>query len=257
MDIVLIIRRESNYDELELTEAGKCLYYSAKSILNQKGKLLTDIEAIKKKKTVEKETVSIVTNAPIGAFALPKLIERYRLRFDRLDLKVIIETDDYPSMVSLVQNKICDIGIIHTDISVPFSTLVSTFDQKISLFAKKDIPLHTIRDFEKIPLVMLPKSFFTIKLINSFFSQNNISPNIVLELNEPFAIRELIKTENYFSILHDLIIEEDIRRGELVKVKTPFELPLINYKIVINRESAKQDTIKEITVFLKDNLSNN
>ena len=255
MGIMLIKRRESNYDELELTEAGRNFYYNAKSILNLKDKLFTDIEIIKRKKeTTKKVTVSIVANAPIGIFALPKLIERFKKNFDQLDLKIIIETDDYSSMINLIKNKICDIGIIPFDIDVPYSRSISTFTQRISLVAKNNYPLSDISDFQKIPLIMLPNSFYTRKTIDRFFLQNNITPNIVFELNYPFAIKEIIKTEDYASILHSVIVKEEIKRGELVELIPPFELPVITYKIIINEDSVDHEYINEITNFLRSNF---
>jgi DNA-binding transcriptional LysR family regulator len=255
MGTTLIKRRESNYDELELTEAGKLFYYTAKSILNLKEKLIGDIDIIKRREeNLDKITVRIVTNAPIGIFALPKLIERFKKNFDQLDLKIIIETGDYSSMINLIKNKVCDIGIIPADLDVPCSSTISTFTQRISLVARNNFPISDINDFQTIPLVMLPNSFYTRRKIDKFFLQNNIKPNIAFELNYPFAIKELLKTENYAAILHNVIVSEEIRRGELVEIIPPFELPIITYKIIINQDSADNKYINEITNFLKNNL---
>jgi len=236
---------------LELTAAGKSFYYTAKKILNLKEKIYKDIEVLKRdEETFEKETVSIITNAALGINLLPKLIERFKLSFDKLNLKIIIETDDYSSMVNLLKNKTCDIGIVPIDIDVPFANLVFTFKQKISIIANKKFLITSYRDFEKIPLVLLPKSFVTRKIIDDFFIQNNILPNIVLELNYPFAIKELIKTENFVSILHYVTVQEEINRGEIVEIVPTFEIPVLTYKLVVNQDSNKQNYINEITNFL-------
>ena len=86
-EVKLIKRRESNYDNMELTEAGKCFYFTAKEILNFKEKLYKDIEILKRKgETLHRETVSIITNGALGGHLLPKLIERFRSNFDKLNL---------------------------------------------------------------------------------------------------------------------------------------------------------------------------
>jgi len=256
MGIILINRRESNYDELELTEAGKHFYYTAKNILSLKEKLFNDIEIIKRKKeTLEKVTVSIIANAPIGIFALPKLIERFKMNFDKLDLKIIIETDDFSSMPNLIKNKICDIGIIPADLDIPYSSTITTFTQKLSIIAKNNYPISDIDDFQNIPIILLPNSFYTRRILDKFFFQNNITPNIAFELNFPLATKEIIKTENYATILHHVVVKEELKRGDLVEIVPPFELPVVAYKIIINQNSAEQKYIHEITSFLKSNFS--
>ena len=255
MEIKLINRRESNYDELELTEAGKHFYYTARNILNMKEKLSNDIKSIKKqKKAVEKSTVSIVTNAPIGIFVMPKLIERFKANFDKLDLRVLIEKDDCSSMVNLIKNKIYDIGIVPFDLNIPNTNLISTFTQKISLIARKDFPASDFDDFQKIPLIMLPNYYYTRRIIDEFFLLNKIKPNIAFELNYPTVTKEIIRTEDYATIVHHVIATEEIKRGEFVELALPFKLPVMAYKIVVNQESLERKYISEITNFLKDNL---
>jgi len=259
-EVKLIKRRESNYDSLELTEAGKCFYFIAKEILNFKEKLYKKIETFKGEgETSRRETVSITTNAAIGVHLLPKLIERFKLNFDKLNLKIIIETSNYSSMVNLLKNGICDIGIVPVDINVPFTNLVCTFEQKVSIITNKKflVSIDSFQDFEKLPLVLLPKSFIVRKLLDDFFSKNNILPNIVLELNYPLAIKELIKTENFVTILHYTTVKEEINRGEFIELTPAFKLPFLTYKLIVNQESSTQDYIHEITHFFKNNLNKN
>lgn len=246
----LIKRRVSNNDSLELTEAGKCFYFTAKEILKLKENLYKNIKHLNRKETLHRETVSIITNAALGGHLLPKLLERFKSSFDKLSLKITIETDDYSSMADLFKNNACDIGIIPLDINVPFTNLIFTFEQRLAIVANKNIDISCYEDFEKIPLVLLPKSFITRKALDEFFLRHRILPNIALELNYPYVIKELIKTENFVAILHYVTVKEEMSRGELVEIIPSFELPSITYKLVVNQKSTKQKYLNEVTNFL-------
>ncbi|NLX90459.1 MAG: LysR family transcriptional regulator [Firmicutes bacterium] len=250
LEAKLIKRRVSNNDNMELTEAGKCFYFTAKEILKLKDSLYQNIRNLKKEEAQHKETVSIITNAALGGHLLPKLLERFKLNFDKLYLKIIIETNDYSSMADLFKNNACDIGIIPLDINAPFTNLVFTFEQRLSIVANKKIVISSYEDFEKLPLVLLPKSFISRKALDDFFLRNQIMPNIALELNYPYVIKELIKKENFVAILHYVTVKEEINRGELIEIIPSFELPTITYKLVVNQKSTKQKYLDEITNFL-------
>ncbi len=256
--VKFIKRRESSYDKMELTEAGKSFYFTAKEILNLKEKVCKDMEVLRGKEGAphHKETVKIVTNGALGGHLLPKLIEKFKSNFDQLNLKLTIETDDYSYMAGLFKNDTCDIGIIPIDVNAPFTNLIFTFEQRLAIFSSKYFHVATLQDFEKLPLVLMPKSFFTRELLDEFFINNKISPNIVMELNYPYVIKELIKTENFVSILHYVTVREEICRGELVEIKPPFKLPPITYKLVVNQKSANQKYLNEITDFLSVLKSN-
>lgn len=249
--VKLIKRRKTNYDNMELTEAGKCFYFSAKEILNVKGKLYKDIEVLKGKgETLHRETISIITNGALGGHLLPKLTERFKLSFDKLNLKIIIETDDYSSITNLFENNTCDIGVIPYNISTPFTDLIFTFEQRISIVANKKISISSYQDLEKLNLVLLPKSFFIRKTLDDFFLKNNILPNIIMEINYPYVIKEFIKNENFVTILHYATVKEEIKRGELIEIMPSFKLPFITYKLVVNQKSTKKKYLNEIISFL-------
>ena len=236
---------------MELTEAGKHVYFTAKGIIDLKDKLYSNIEALRQdKEALERKTVSITTNAAIGVHLLPKLIEKNKSIFDKLDLKIIIETDNYPSITNLFKNKTCDIGIVPVNVDIPSTELVFTFEQKISIVSKNNLPISTYQDFQKFPLVFLPKSFMIRKVLDDIFQKNNIRPNIILELNYPSAIIELIKVKNFVSVLHHVTVKEEISRGELVEIIPSFKLPLLTYKLVVSQNSIKYKHINEITDFL-------
>ena len=250
--IKFIKRRESRYDNMKLTEAGKSFYFTAKEILNLKEKLCKDMEAAKGKegKLHHRETIKIITNGALGGHLLPKLIEEFRTDFDRLNLKLTIETDNYSSVAEHLKSGTCDIGIIPIDITTPQTNLIFTFDQRLAIVSGKNITVASPQDFEKLPLVLLPKSFITREALNNFFINNKILPNIIMELNYPYVIKEFIKTENFVSILHYLTVKEEICRGELFEIKPNFELPSITYKLVVSQKNAKQKYLNEITNFL-------
>ena len=255
---VLIKRREPNYGDLELTEAGKQVYLTAKEILVLKEKLYDNIASLMQEgEQLEQKTVSITTNAAIGVHLLPQLMEKYKLNLNKLGLKIIIETDNYSSMVNLVKNKTCDIGIIPVDVNIPSTNSVFTFEQRMSIVAKDNFTITSYQDFQKIPLVFLPKTFLIRKVLDSIFQKKGVHPNIVMELNYPSAIIELIKVENFVSILHSVTVKEEINRGEIVEITPAFKLPLLSYKLVVNQDSVKHKHVHEVIDFLSVLKNNN
>ena len=203
-----------------LTEAGELLLKRAKTILSEHDAALAEIAEI---------AGAVYGRLRIGSastmFAtvqLPAILERLKEKFARSEITVISGTSD-----RLVEK------ILHGDIDMAFVSLpIETANIQTDLLFSDEIvaianPAHPLAKEKFIStatlaeesLILGEKGGNTRRVIDEFFAEANIKPNIVMELSRQEAINKMVENKMGVGLAGAKNVAREVRENRLVSWK--------------------------------------
>ncbi len=202
---------------LVLNDLGQHLLPKAESILQQVLEFEMQSHA---KKLVGNLTIG--ASRTIGTYFLPTLITQFLSTHPEVKVDYSIENTDIT--VQKILNAEMSIGFIESDY----------FDQKLeSLMVKRDQllivadknhplakkPFVTERDLQDYPWLLREKGSGTRKIFENNAKNFFNKLDILVELNEPEAIKKMLVGSLNLSCLSQEIIQEAVDKGQLIPLK--------------------------------------
>jgi DNA-binding transcriptional LysR family regulator len=248
---------------IELTEAGKVLYSYAEQILN----MASEVENVLGDfRSLDKGLLKIDTSRTIAKYYIPKILPLFRERYP--NIKINLRAGNSQEAVDWVLNFTSDIAIV-ARIDYPDKlAVIPVFEDELVLIASPNSGLFRMgetefRELDGKPLIIREEGSAIRSLLLKEFEKEGIKPNIVMELGNSDAIKELVNQGIGLSILTWPMISDEIKRGRLRTVRLTDKKLTINVDIIFHRsrESSRliqvfKDLVLEVLSRIKSNFQN-
>lgn len=190
---------------LSITDAGKEYVSAAKCILQIKENTYRKIKTISSK-NIEKYRVGISSNNGLKRFLLAS--SEYKLKNPRV---VFYATEDNPkNLLENLKKGIYALIIITVDNtnSIPFPYTVINKEEILflaPLHMKKNFPEHRVapRDLNHVDIVISKPGSTMRSITDRLFSENDITPNIIYELNSSEMTIQMVQEGKCCAFLPD------------------------------------------------------
>ena len=248
----MIDRRQSRRNTIILTETGEKVYETAREILNQLERLDLYLSQFKKTET-KIPVVTIITNSPVGSYLLPEVLNDFKKLKPEYRVDVIIEMN-YLSLADAIQKGLYDIAILPeppNEVGIDF-----VFQEHLTVVANKHVydPKYSYK-FEDLPLVLPPKNSPVRRILDRYFSQKGIKPNVMLELSHPESMKKTVKLGKGVAILSFMCVKEDVDHGDLVILEVANDLPIISYSAVHPLNKPVTESVQLVLNFFREKLT--
>ncbi len=214
---VTLLTRSSNTKQIELTPEGQIVYQKAKEILSLLDSAFAELELLQNEKN---KVLHIGASMTIGNFMLPRVLKVFSDLFPEIHLNICIENTF--DICKKMENGDIDIGLIEgKNIESSFQR-VDFFEDKLVLVASPKIAA-SITDFSSSQLAKLPwltreKGSGTEQYLRSFMESNQIKVSNLIIYNSNYAIKEAVKEGMGITFISQMVINEELASGELVKL---------------------------------------
>jgi DNA-binding transcriptional LysR family regulator len=201
---------------LQLNDNGRLLLPKAEELLNR---------AVELEQTLVKQqgpgTLKVGATLSIGNHLCIPLIDHYRRHFPLS--KINLEIGNTESIRSKVAGFELDIGLIEGDINDPQLEIIPWRDDDLSIFASPAHPLAHKKLLSEADLcnanwILRENGSGTRQTFNRVMHELLPRLHVVLEIQQPEAIIQAVKTGMGLGCLSQLSLQEHIRRGELVNL---------------------------------------
>jgi DNA-binding transcriptional LysR family regulator len=236
---------------LRLTSAGEELFKIAGQIL--------DLYQQSKEKLNRQGggTLLIGTIDSIAAYYLPPLIQQHRRNYTDLSIRLYTDREDH--ILTKLKEGMVDIGLIlegsPTDPTLEWLTIR---EEPLVLIAH---PGHPLTAFERVGLdqlqgmewIMPEESCNYRMMLEKVLRSSGVMYRIGLELGNPEAIKRCVVAGSGISLLPRIVVEEEVRRGELTVL--PFTHPEIrlDLQMVIHPKKWRSHSLNAWMDRLKSN----
>ncbi len=171
--------------------------------------------------------LTIGTIDSLAAYFLPSLIQNIRRQYPAITVR--LQPDSETSIVDKVKEGEFDIGILlENKPSDPGLQWTIIREEPLVLIASPDHPLSSLRAIQLEQLNdaewIMPESSCNYRMmLEKVLRRQSISYKIGLELGNPEAIKRCLMSGTGISLLPQMVVREEVKRGELVVL--PFNHP--------------------------------
>ncbi len=213
---VTLFHRKKN--EVELTEEGKILYKYAEKILEDY--ILMEKELLSIKENI-KQHLTIGVSTTIGEYFLPQVLARFYKEFQ--DVKINVFISNSKEVEEGVLSKTFNIGLIEDEIFSNKLFIKSFYKDEIILVASRDNPIPSrinIYQLVDYRFVFREVGSGTRNIIENYLKKYDLLKelDIVMEVRSSKAISNIVKRTDLIAFVSEIVVEEDIRKGNLKKV---------------------------------------
>lgn len=243
-----------NNNTLKLTDSGEFFYHEAK-------KLLSSIDALKSHMDdylSGNKILKIGIPPMIGTFLFPKIFKEFSNLHK--DIKLVTTEIGSIALIKALKNNEVNLAItsmneILSDSDIQTFTILNT---ELVFCVNKNHPLsnETIISMNKIkdtPLVLLKADSYQHIVLNERFKKNNIIPNIILESNQLYTIKQLLSYNEAGAFMFKEIVDQD---PDLIGI--PIENPIkVDIALLWNTQNIQSQVATEFIEFVhsfKDGL---
>jgi len=227
---------------LQLNDNGRLLLPKAEELLNR---------AVELEQTLVKQqgpgTLKVGATLSIGNHLCIPLIDHYRRHFPLS--KINLEIGNTESIRSKVAGFELDIGLIEGDINDPQLEIIPWRDDDLSIFASPAHPLAHKKllseaDLCKANWILRENGSGTRQTFNRVMHELLPRLNVVLEIQQPEAIIQAVKTGMGLGCLSQLSLQEHVRRGELVNLAARGLTFRRRFYLIMHRQKFKSAAMK-------------
>lgn len=236
--------------KIYLNETGKLFLTKAIKVLDSYDDLEQNVKELE-----DNATIKIGSSITIANFILPEKIVNFEKNYKNSPVKVIVE-NAWKIEEKLYHNEI-DLGLIEGVIyneeliKIPFSS----YDLAIICSAKHQLALEETVDVAQLTqekLLLREKGSAIRDVFDSALLLHNLKANPVWTSINSQALIHAVKHNLGVSVLPKILVEDEIKSGEIVEVKVnDFELVNINH-IVYHKDKYQTKRFKKIIELIKN-----
>ncbi|MFC5528526.1 LysR family transcriptional regulator [Cohnella yongneupensis] len=198
-----------------LTDRGKVFLEHAEQILavvEQLKQKLSDLNHIPQGHIVLGTTTSIAIQI------LPRVLSYFQNQFPLIKTSILSMSST--QVLSHVENGTVDVGIGYlSDRSPQVETSVLYYDTFEFVVSPRhplaSVPRATIGMLKDIPLILLSPDTLGRRFVDRIFRENNLQPNIVMELGSSEEVKRMVELNLGAAIVSKLSIAGELRQGTL------------------------------------------
>jgi DNA-binding transcriptional LysR family regulator len=202
---------------VRLTDAGHAFIPFAERILQtlQEGR-----DAVDEVRNVQLGSLRVGSALTISTYVLPKILNTFRQRYRGVE--VVIRTGRSEQVLQMLQSDEVQVGIVRS-ITHPNVETVHLYDDKIVLVAYPGHPFAerreaTVAEAAAQPIILFDRGSSYYGMINSFFRQAGVIPNVAMELDSLEATKRMAEEGLGVALVPEVTIGRELETGMLVKV---------------------------------------
>ena len=249
----LFIRKR---DGVELTEAGEAIYKKIKDAMDLIGSAENDLKTLT---NMESGTINIGASKTIIHEFLMPYIKSFHKAHPNINIK--IHTDKTSDIIKKAKMGIIDVIFTNLPYNLPQEfnefKLIDLHDcfvanEDFSEYKNKKL---TIKDLEKLPLLVLTKGTATRIRLDNFCEENNIHIKPAMEFSSNTLIKEFTEEGFGIGLLNEEHIKEELQSSKLFKLNINLTLKEKYLGMVYNKEN-KSLVAKNFIKYIKDSIKN-
>jgi len=221
-DLGVTLFKTKSYHNIRLTEAGEALYEYAKTIIFQSD----EIESLMLEyKNMSIGHLSIASNhTPATYMIMPHLSQ---LKEEYENISIYLDVKPTHIVIQKIKDFEIDLGIIN---AVEFEDDDLVFER----YQKDDLvityyPGHPFEKYKTLKpeylsdyaMIHHEKASVTRKLFDDWAEKNNVDLQVSIQTSGSEAIKHAVMLKMGFGVLSETLIENEVRRGELLKHSIP------------------------------------
>jgi len=198
-----------------LTEAGKTL-------LKHCYRIFRDIEeailAVSQDEKVGGGTLRVGGGMSVCSFLLPQILKEYKTLYPNIALTVTTGTSE-PTILKIRNNEV-DVGVLTLPVESQDLDVASVFREEMVVVTGHNHPLSkkkevTPEEIAAMPLILFEQGSNTRKIIDHFFDKHDISPQIIMEMENVEIIKPLVDIGLGITIIPYQAIIREVEAGTL------------------------------------------
>lgn len=198
-----------------LTEAGKTL-------LKHCYRIFRDIEeailAVSQDEKVGGGTLRVGGGMSVCSFLLPQILKEYKTLYPNIALTVTTGTSE-PTILKIRNNEV-DVGVLTLPVESQDLDVASVFREEMVVVTGHNHPLSkkkevTPEEIAAMPLILFEQGSNTRKIIDQFFDKHDISPQIIMEMENVEIIKPLVDIGLGITIIPYQAIVREVEAGTL------------------------------------------
>lgn len=213
-----LLTRSAATKQIELTEEGVAAYRYAKKILALLDEAFAEIDLIHN--DVKVKQLHIGASMTIGDYMLPKVLKAFCQQFP--DVRTNVCVGNSRQICDALKEGRIDVGLIEGRDIVHSFRRVAFFTDRLILAASPAVaanfPEFSVSRLGKLLWITREPGSGTEQYIDSFISSNHIRMERHIEYNSNFAIKEVVKEGLGVTFLSQLVMQEELRSGKLVRL---------------------------------------
>ena len=202
---------------VRLTDAGAAFLTYAERVLKslQEGRAVVD-----EVRNGQLGSLRLGSAFTISTYVLPKILHAFQRRFP--GVRVSIRTGHSEQVLAMLLNDEVQVGLVRS-LSHPDIESIHLYDDEIILVVNADHPFAASRqassdDVAAQPLILFNRGSSYFGLINGFFQQVGLVPNVTMELDSIEAIKRMVEQGLGIALVPGVTIERELAFGTLVQV---------------------------------------
>ena len=151
-------------------------------------------------------------------YVFPALLKEYRRQHPRVDIKLI--TGSSQRLLQELRAGAADVGFLTFPVNEPDMVAAPAMDEELLLVTHPTHPLARKRriasaDLVRQPFVLFESGSNTRRVIEEFFVQEKIQPEIVMETENVEILKALVRTGMGIAVLPYTAVAREVRAGHL------------------------------------------
>ena len=224
---------------VRLTDAGNAFLPHAGKILQtlQEGR-----DSVDEVRNVQLGSLRLGSALTISTYVLPKILNAFRQRFPGVD--VSIRTGRSEQVLAMLLNDEVQVGLVRS-LSHPEIETVQLYEDEIALVVN---PRHSfaerghanIDEVAAEPIILFDRGSSYYGLINGFFRQAGVVPNVAMELDSLEATKRMVEEGLGIALIPCVTIERELATGVLLEIGIVDAPPLRRPISLIYRRGRKR-----------------
>ena len=253
LNVKLFIRKR---DGVSLTAEGEILYKKIKEAMDLITSAENDINLIT---TGKYGTINIGASTTIIHEFLMEYIEKFNSIYPNIEIK--IHTDNIKELTKKLRNNVIDILITNSpysftsefeDIKLIDLNDCFVFNKNFDYLKNKKL---TIKDLEKLPLIILEKGTKTRMRLDDYCISNNIKLNPKMELHSNSLVKEFTLSGFGIGMLTKENVKKQLENKELFELNIKHNIPKTSLSLIHSKENNK--IVKKLFIgMIEDEIKN-
>ena len=224
---------------VRLTNAGIIFLPHAERMLQMLREAKGSVEEIR---SVQAGTLRLGSALTVSTYVLPRILRTFYSHYPGVE--VIVYTGRSEEMLNLVLTDEVHVGLVRSLIHPDVET-IDLYEDDVILVTNPDHPFAAnhqamIEEVARQSVILADRGSSYYGLINNFFRQAGVVPNVVMELDSMEATKRMVEEGLGIALLPRVCLERELNLGLLAEV-TITNAPAISRQIaLIYRKSRKQ-----------------
>ncbi len=224
---------------VRLTDAGLAFLPFSDRLLQtlQEGR-----DAVDEVRNVQAGSLRLGSAPTISTYVLPSILHRFRQSYQGVD--VVIRTGRSEQVLAMLLADEVQVGLVRS-LTHPDVENIHLYDDEIVLVA---YPKHrfaedartTIGEAATEPIVLFDRGSSYYGLINNFFRQAEVIPNVAMELDSLEATKRMVEEGLGIALVPLVTIERELDAGTLVRIDLVDAEPIQRPISLIHRRHRKR-----------------